>query len=142
MTAAPATLRLLRIVLAAKILGTIALLCVPMLLFNQRCLQEFYGLRPEPLLTARLIGVAYAALIVGYAAGWAEAGRGRYPSWVVAMGIASNGGSVVAAAVALATGDVRLDALRPFGFAAMLFAGLIAVSLAVCHLHHRRHRQP
>ena len=124
MTTAPATLRPLRIVPAAKIL------------------QEFCGLRPEPLLTARLVGVAYAALIVGYAAGWLEAGRGRYPGWVVAMGIVSNGGSVVAAAVALATGDVRLDALRPFGFAAMLFAGLIAISLVVCHLHHRRQRRP
>jgi hypothetical protein len=125
----PRTLRLLRRILAVKIAGTIMLFCVPMLVLDQQWLGLLYGLRPEPLLMARLVGGAYAALIVGYAAGWLEARRGRYPGWVVAMGLVSNGGGAILALWAVATGDVRLDQLRPFGFAAILFAAAIAAGL-------------
>jgi cytochrome bd-type quinol oxidase subunit 1 len=142
MTAASPNLRTLRFVLGVKIVGTILLFCAPMLMLDQDGLKDFYGLRPEPRLAAWMIGVAYAALIVGYAAGWVEAERGRYPGWVVAMGIVSNGGGAVAAIVAVAIGDIRLDALRPCGFAAIGFAALIAISLVICHIGQRRQRQP
>lgn len=136
----PATLRLLRVVLATKIVGTVVLFCVPMLFLGTDCLADLYGLRPEPLLMARLVGGAYAALIVGYASGWVATGRDLFPTWVVAMGIVSNGGGAALAAIAIATGDVELAALRPFAFAAVGFAGLITLGLVVCLARHQRSR--
>ena len=136
--ASPATLAMLRLVLATKILGTILFFCVPMLFLGEDDLRKLYGFGATPLLAARLIGGAYAALIVGYAQGWIESGQGRFPGWVVAMGLVSNGGGVLLAVVAIVTRDIELAALRPFGYAAIAFAASITLGLTACLLLHRR----
>ena len=59
---------------------------------------------PEPQLFLRLLGMAYTALIVGYAFGLRDARSGRYPAGVVWVGIVSNGGAFVMLAVAALLG--------------------------------------
>ena len=79
--------------LMLKIVLTLAIWCVPLLLFPPELLRMLGFPVPEPILFLRLLGVAYVALVVGYAFGWRETRRGSYPSVVVWIGIVSNGGA-------------------------------------------------
>ncbi len=79
-------------VLIGKIALTIAL-CILLLLFPTSLLKSL-GLKvPEPILFFRLLGIAYAALAVGYAFGLQTSRLGGYPAGVVWVGIVSNGGA-------------------------------------------------
>jgi hypothetical protein len=48
---------------------------------------------PEPELFIRLLGMAWTALLVGYAIGLRRARRGQFPATAVGAGIVSNGGA-------------------------------------------------
>ena len=96
--------RALALLLIVKIGLTLALWCGPLLLFPAGWLRWIGFPVPGPLLFLRLLGMAYAALIVGYALGLRQVRQGVYPAATVWMGLASNGGAFVILAVAAATG--------------------------------------
>ena len=80
-------------VLIGKIAFTIVVWCIPLLLFRTRLLKSLGFVVPEPTLFLRLLGMAYAALVVSYAFGLQSSLRGGYPAGVVWVGIVSNGGA-------------------------------------------------
>ena len=81
--------------LLLKIVLTLSVWCVPLLLFPAQWLQALGFPVPQPILFLRLLGFAYAALVLGYALGWRAARRGEYPASAVSVGIVSNGGACV-----------------------------------------------
>ncbi len=93
----------LRRVLLVKIWVTTILWCAPLLTFSGS-LFRFVGLPvPTPIVFARLLGAAYAALIVVYVHGVGELDGGRFPVTAVRVGLVSNG----LAAVLLALYGIR-----------------------------------
>ncbi len=86
-------LRSLSHVLVAKIALTVAAWCVPLFLFSASWLEGLGFPVPKPEIFLRLLGMAYTALVVGYAFGLHAARRGEYPHGVVWVGIVSNGGA-------------------------------------------------
>lgn len=97
-------MRALSAILIAKIVLTISVWCVPLLLFPANWLAALGFPVPEPLLFLRLLGMAYAALVLGYAFGLRAALRGEYPADVVWVGIVSNGGACLLLAIAAVAG--------------------------------------
>ena len=91
-------------ILAFKIALTVAVWCVPMLLFPAAWLQSLGFPVPEPQLFLRLLGMAYTALVVGYAFGLRATIQGTYPTGVVWVGIVSNGGAFLLLAGAAVLG--------------------------------------
>ena len=78
-------------VIAAKIAITLVLWCLP-LLFAPKTFFEWVGIPfSDPGIFYRLLGSAYAALIVAYWYGLIEARSGTTPISTVHMGIVSNG---------------------------------------------------
>jgi hypothetical protein len=80
-------------VLIAKIVLTIVAWCVPPLFFPRSVFLWLGFPEPTPLVFLRLLGMAYTALVVGYAFGLRDALKGQWPLGVVAMGLVSNGGA-------------------------------------------------
>lgn len=91
-------------VLLAKIALTVAAWCVPLLLLPASLLEAMGFPVPEPRLFLRLLGMAYTALVVGYAFGLRSVRRGEYPEGVVWVGIVSNGGACLILLLAAALG--------------------------------------
>ena len=118
-------LRRLRAVLAAKIALTLAAWALPLLLLPASALAALIGLAPEPPLTARLLGLAYLALVVAYAGGLRAAGEGRVPWAVIGVGVLSNGGAAVLLTASPAAGS-------PLLLASAAASALIAAALAAC----------
>ena len=87
-------------VLVFKIAFTITAACIPLLLFPTSLLQWLGFSVPEPQIFLRLLGMAYAALIVGYGFGLRDSMRGIHPSAMIWVGIVSNGGAALMFAVA------------------------------------------
>ncbi len=87
------TLNILAIVFIVKILFTLFIWCIPLLFFSSKLL-AFAGI-PEPInvIYLRLLGMAYAALMVGYIFGLITTLHGGYPIEVIWVGIISNGGA-------------------------------------------------
>lgn len=94
-------MRALRVVLAVKLALTVGLWAGPLLLAPVGLFEALGFPEPRPVLFVRLLGVAYAALAVGYARGLAEARCGRVPATVVWVGVASNGGAAAVLALGL-----------------------------------------
>lgn len=80
-------------VILVKMILTLA--WVASLLLFPSSLQNQLGLPPagEQAIFIRLLGMAYAALLVGYAFGYFAIQGGTYPRGVVWTGIVSNGGA-------------------------------------------------
>lgn len=97
-------MRALTAVLTAKIILTILLWVVPLLFFPAAWLRRLGFPVPEPPLFLQLLGMAYLALVVGYAFGWRSARRGIYPADAVWAGIVSNGGAFLLLAIAAVSG--------------------------------------
>ena len=126
------TRRALAFLLIAKIGLTLALWCGPLLFFPAAWLR-WSGLPvAEPLPFLRLLGMAYAALIVGYALGLRQVRQGVFPAATVWMGLASNGGAFVILALAAATGAwSSWPGLAPgLMWASLAATGLISAGLA------------
>lgn len=119
-------LRRLRAVLAAKIALTLAAWALPLLLLPASALAALTGLAPEPPLTARLLGLAYLALVVAYAGGLRAAGEGRVPWAVIGVGVLSNGGAAILLAASPAIAG------SPLLLASAAASALIAAALAAC----------
>ena len=80
-------------VLVAKVAMTACIWVAPLLCFPVSWLEALGFPVPEPVLFLRLLGMAYAALVVGYCAGLRELGRGDHPATVLRVGLVSNGGA-------------------------------------------------
>ena len=91
-------------VLVAKIALTVVAWCVPLLLLPASRLRWLGFPVPEPQGFLRLLGMAYTALVVGYAFGLRDSLRGIYPMAAVWMGIASNGGAFLVLTIAAVLG--------------------------------------
>lgn len=130
--------RLLRIVLAIKIVGTIVILCLPMLLLGEDAFARWFGVAFQPDLVRWLLAIAYLALVIVYLDGWRAAARGTVPRTVIAAGLVSNGGALAASAVALYLEQVSIDQLGPLGWAAMALIAFATLGLAASWLHERR----
>lgn len=80
-------------VLTAKIVLTVTAWCIPLLFFPKSLLLWLGFAVPEPLVFLRLLGMAYAALVVVYGFGLLAALRGANAAGAVWVGIVSNGGA-------------------------------------------------
>ena len=87
--------RLLRGVLVFKIFATLTLWSGPLLLFPVSTFEALMGQAPEPISYARLLGVAYLALIVNYAGGYMLARQHIAPWITIFTGLVSNGGGLL-----------------------------------------------
>ena len=117
----------LRRVLLAKIGLTVALWCLPLLTFSP-AMFRFVGLpTPRPMVFARLLGAAYAALIVVYAHGVAALRRGDHPALAVRVGVVSNGLAALLLALHGAAGAWSTWATR----GQLFMWGSLAVTLAL-----------
>ena len=92
-------------VLMAKIVVTVFAWALPLLLLPAEMFVLLGFPLPEPPVFLRLLGTAYAALVVGYALGLGRARRNAYPAEAVYVGIASNGGAAVVLAIAALSGS-------------------------------------
>ena len=126
---------MLTVVLGFKIMLTATLWAAPLLLFPAPWL-VYLGLPvDEPQLPlVRLLGVAYAALLVTYANGLWQTRKGRYPHEAVLTGIASNGGAcLVLGSVAIGDGWSTWGApARWLMWASLVATGVITVALIAC----------
>ncbi len=121
-------------VLFAKIFLTVALWCIPLLFFPASLLASLGFPVPEPQLFLRLLGMAYGALVVGYAFALRATLRGEYPAAAVWMGIVSNGGAFVllqSAAILHVWASWGAFA-RVFMWASLAATGAIALGLVLC----------
>jgi hypothetical protein len=100
-----ASLGRLRVVLVVKMLLTAFAWVVPLLMFPTTLLEALGFPEPEPVIFLRLLGVAYAALLVGYWRGWRRACAGEYPVDTVWVGIVSNGGATLLLSISAALGS-------------------------------------
>ena len=118
-----------RAVLATKVAGTLALICLPMLTLSPEAFERVFGIQVAPELALRLLGTSYLALTVAYAHGYLDSRRGRSPVAVLAMGVVSNFGALVCAALASRSGHLALDDLRLPGMALLLFVSTMGISM-------------
>lgn len=86
-------------VLATKIVITVLIWALPLLLFPKDLLVCLGFPAAEPEIFLRLLGMAYAALVVSYVLGFSRARRNDYPVEAVWVGIVSNGGATVVLAI-------------------------------------------
>jgi hypothetical protein len=78
-------------IIGFKIFVTVFAWCLPVLLAPQRVF-EWLGIAVSPpLIIPRLLGAAYAALLVAYIAGYRAAVRGEDALLAVRVGVVSNG---------------------------------------------------
>jgi hypothetical protein len=120
-------------ILAIKITLTVAVWCIPLLLFPTSLLQTLGFPVPEPQIFLRLLGMAYTALVVGYGFGLRASSRGSYPAGVVWVGIVSNGGACLLLAMAAALGvwESWGAIARAIMWSSLLGTGAIAAGLVV-----------
>ena len=111
-------MRGLDVVLQAKIALTLVAWCVPLLLFPASLFERLGFPTPSPAVFLRLLGMAYLALVLGYALGLRQLRGGSYPAATVWVGVLSNGG-----ACALLTLHALLGAWSEWGAFARLFMG-------------------
>ena len=84
-------MKALRGLFIRKIVITLVFLCVPLLFFPPSLFATLGIPSPQPLLFARLLGVAYVALLVGYLNGIRALDNKQSPLFAIDMGIISNG---------------------------------------------------
>lgn len=89
-------MRRLRGVLQRKIAVTSLLFVLPLIALPQSVFVSLGLPVGEFALFPRLLGIAYAALLVSYAFGLRDLAKGRYPIVAVCTGIVSNGGATAA----------------------------------------------
>ena len=80
-------------VLIFKILGTIFLLCLPLLLFPASLLENFGFPKQESYMFVRMLGWAYLSLCVGYYFSLKASLKGKRLMGPIYVGLVSNGGA-------------------------------------------------
>lgn len=84
---------ILATVFIVKILFTLFIWCIPLLFFSGKLLASLGIPEPINIVFLRLLGMAYAALMVGYVFGLIATLHGDYPIEAIWVGIVSNGGA-------------------------------------------------
>jgi hypothetical protein len=84
---------ILAAVFVIKILFTLVIWCIPLLFFPGKLLASIGIPEPINIVFLRLLGMAYAALMLGYVFGLIATMRGDYPIEAIWVGIVSNGGA-------------------------------------------------
>lgn len=125
----PPTLKLLRGVLIFKIAVTVFLWAGPLLLFPVSLFETLMGEAPAPISYARLLGVAYLALIVNYAGGFIQATRGVVPWVTIWTGLVSNGGGLLMLTYLNLSGSQQASTLTAISMTAL---ALIVAGLVFC----------
>lgn len=118
-------------ILIIKIVLTTLIWCIPLLLFPAAWLKWLGFPVPEPQLFLRLLGMAYAALVLGYGFGLRDALRNQYPETVVWAGVISNSGAcflLASAALTQTWNDWGLIA-QAIMWASLLGTGAITLGL-------------
>ena len=128
------TFRLLRGVLAFKILVTLTLWAGPLLLFPVSAFETLMGQAPEPINYARLLGVAYLALVVNYVGGYMLAKRRIAPWITIFTGLVSNGGGL---AMLLYLSSASVHPTSTLTFISMGALTIITTGLAASAVHLR-----
>ena len=126
-------MRGLDLVLQAKIALTVLAWCIPLLLFPAGLLEWLGFVVPEPRVFLRLLGMAYAALVLGYMLGLQQLRAGVFPAQAVRVGVLSNGGAcalLVLYAVRGAWSDLGAFA-QVFMWGSLLGTGAITLGLVV-----------
>ncbi len=123
------TLKLLRGVLLFKIGVTVLLWAGPLLLFPVSLFEALMGQAPDPISYARLLGVAYLALVVNYAGGFVQATRGSIPWVTIWTGLVSNGGGLLMLIYLNLSGAQQASSLTLVSMSAL---AMIVAGLAVC----------
>lgn len=88
-------LRFLKKVLVLKISVTALLWAGPLLLFPESAFEALMGQVPDPINYARLLGLAYLALMTNYICGFIDASKSVVPWTTIYTGLVSNGGGVL-----------------------------------------------
>lgn len=97
---------LIEVVLWFKIIVTIVAWAGPFLFAPQFILEALLPQVPKPLLWLRMLGLAWFALVVGYASGLHQLRtQDEFPFGIVCMGILSNGGAGSILLLGLLTGN-------------------------------------
>lgn len=125
---------MLAIVLRIKI-GLTILWAAPLLLFPKSWLVQLGLPIAEPqMLLVRLLGMAYAALLVGYVCGLRHVRQGQYPRDTVLTGIASNGGAclILAAGAIAGSWSTWGTPARGLMWASLAATAGVAVGLIAC----------
>jgi hypothetical protein len=131
--------RTLAAIFIVKIAVTVLLWCIPLLLLPSVALESLGFEVPQPEIFLRLLGMAYAALVLSYWFGLRATWRGQYPAAAVWVGTVSNGGAcaLLIIAVVQGVGDSWCVGARLFLWISMMVTGLIALSLVVFGLGRR-----
>ena len=95
----------LLVVLAVKIVVTALLWALPLVFFPAWGFAAFGIPVPEPMIFARLLGLAYVSLLVGYGWGFLRLKLGEQIDGIVWMGIVSNAGASLAIVIAALVGS-------------------------------------
>jgi len=82
-------------VLIFKIVVTALFWSIPLLILPTNCLRRLGFPQITPPIFLRLLGMSYAALLVAYSFGLRDSLQNIYPSRIVWIGIASNGGAFI-----------------------------------------------
>lgn len=115
----------LTLLLSIKVAVTVPAVVVPFLFLSKPFLDRHAGFGATALVLYRLYGAAILALTVAYTAGLVTTLGGAYPSGVVLMGLASNGGATIALVTTGHWKKTRLLTLF-FGLVALGFLGVLA----------------
>ncbi len=116
----------LSLLLIAKVVVTIAVVCIPFFFFKKETLDRMSGFGSPNIAMYRLYGMAITALVVAYSGGFLQTLAGEYPAQIVAMGLASNVGASV---LMVTTGYVRSQGILT-GFFGIIGIGFIIAALA------------
>ncbi|MCI5043638.1 MAG: hypothetical protein MRY72_02980 [Aquisalinus sp.] len=116
----------LSILLTIKIFGTLVPIALPFLLFPKHLIEKLSNFEASDIALYRFYGVAILALLVGYAGGLFQLQEGVFPAGVVAMGLVSNAGIVMAITLTGRLSKMPVSAI---------FFGSIAIGLLVSHLN-------
>jgi len=116
-----------RVLISIKFIITLGLWAGPLLLAPNSFF-TFLGFPPVSIFI-RLLGAAYATLLLIYLRGWIDAGKEKYPQLAVEVGVMSN---AVASAVLVA--NAVIGTWSSFGTGASLFlwaSTIITTGLAI-----------
>jgi hypothetical protein len=128
--------KLLAIVLWAKVLLTLILWVLPLLTFRASWFVRIGMPEPKPMVFLRLLGAAFLALVVGYSTGLHKLSRGEDVRDIVWVGITSNGSAALILLLSGITGGWKEWGIlaRSYMWLSTLVTASITLALVVAGL--------
>ncbi|PCJ71182.1 MAG: hypothetical protein COA62_00730 [Rhodobiaceae bacterium] len=121
-------LRFLQKVLVLKISVTALLWAGPLLLLPESAFEALMGQVPDPINYARLLGLAYLALMTNYICGFIDASKGVVPWTTIYTGLVSNGGGALLLVYLSVTGS---GSPSPLTLVSIGLVGVITLGLTI-----------